>query len=263
MHVQSMFMRFFCLLLLVIPLGVHAQKNKGRDIYQITIYHFAGDSLQQQLDAYLQNGLLPALHRHGIQHVGVFSAIANDTARDKTMYVITQLRSTEDALAINSKLLKDNEYLSNSKAYIDAAYNQPAYTRKEVVLLQAFPMAPLLQVPKLKSSHSERIYELRSYESATEKLHVNKVQMFNEGGEIALFDRLQFNAVFYASVVAGSHMPNLMYMTSFENMNEREAHWKAFGSDPVWKNLSSMPEYQHNVSHIDITFLKAASYSDF
>jgi hypothetical protein len=36
------------------------------------------------------------------------------------------------------------------------------------------------------------------------------------GGEVPLFVRLGFNAVFYGEVIVGSHMPNLMYMTTFE-----------------------------------------------
>lgn len=87
--------------------------------------------------------------------------------------------------------------------------------------------------------------------------------MFNQGDEIGLFKRLNFNAVFYSEVIAGSKMPNLMYMTSFENMDDRNAHWKAFSSDTAWVKLKSMPIYQNNVSHIDITFLKGVEYSDF
>jgi hypothetical protein len=48
--------------------------------------------------------------------------------------------------------------------------------------------------------------------------------MFNEGGEIELFKRLNFNAVFYASVISGSRMPNLMYMTSYESKADRLAY---------------------------------------
>jgi hypothetical protein len=131
----------------------------------------------------------------------------------------------------------------------------------ETILLQAFPLAPQLQVPALKAEKKDRVYELRSYESATEKIFKNKVQMFNEGDEIGLFKRLNFNAVFYSEVIAGGKMPNLMYMTSFENMADRDAHWKSFVDAPYWKKLSAMPEYQHNVSHIDITFLRPTDYS--
>jgi hypothetical protein len=133
----------------------------------------------------------------------------------------------------------------------------------ENILLEAFPLAPKMQLPALKSGKKDRVYELRSYESATEKIYRNKVQMFNEGGEIALFKRLNFNAIFYGNVIAGSKMPNLMYMTSFENMEDRDNHWKTFSADPEWKKLSALPEYQKNVSHIDITLIYPAEYSDY
>ena len=87
--------------------------------------------------------------------------------------------------------------------------------------------------------------------------------MFNEGGEIALFKRLNFNAVFYASVIAGSHMPNLMYMTSYENKADRDEHWKNFSSSPEWKKLTVMPEYQNSVSKNEQVFLHATTYSDY
>ena len=87
--------------------------------------------------------------------------------------------------------------------------------------------------------------------------------MFNEGGEVDLFKRLNFNAVFYAEVIAGSSMPNLMYMTSFENKADRDAHWKTFVDDAEWKKLSGDPMYQHNVSKADIVLMRAAEYSDY
>jgi hypothetical protein len=84
--------------------------------------------------------------------------------------------------------------------------------------------------------------------------------MFNQG-EVELFDRLGFNAVFYGQVIAGSRMPNLMYMTTFENRTVRDEHWKTFGSDPEWKKMSSDPKYQNNVSKIDIIYLRPTAYS--
>ena len=87
--------------------------------------------------------------------------------------------------------------------------------------------------------------------------------MFNQGGEIALFQRLNFNAIFYSAVISGSRMPNLMYMTSFENMDDRNAHWKTFGSDPEWKKLSALPEYQNNVSRNETILMRALPFSDY
>jgi hypothetical protein len=132
----------------------------------------------------------------------------------------------------------------------------------ETIFLKAFEKMPSAAAPALTGSKAERVYELRSYESASEKIFRNKVDMFNKGGEVALFKRLGFNAVFYGEVLFGAKMPNLMYMTSFENMNTRDQYWKTFGSDPEWKKLSAMPEYQHNVSRNEIVFLRSTNYSD-
>ncbi len=237
-------------------------KNPGREFYEIKVYHFKTTDQEKLIDDFLQHALLPALHRKNIGKTGVFKPIGNDTASDKLIYVFIPLKSFEELLNMPASLEKDADYNSAGTVYLNAFYNNPPYTRMESIMLQAFPMAPQMQLPALSGPHNERVYELRSYESPTEKLHVNKVHMFNEGGEVPLFKRLGFNAIFYADVINGSHMPNLMYMTSFENRAAREEHWKTFGADPEWKKLSALPEYQHNVSKAEIILLHAADYSD-
>src|SRR6185436_3921077 len=115
-------------------------------------------------------------------------------------------------------------YMLAGKDYINASYQSPPYGRMETIVLEAFELSPQMNLPKLSSSKQDHVYELRSYESPTESYYHNKVKMFNAGGEIGIFSRLNFNAVFYGNVIAGCRMPNLMYMTSFENMAERDAH---------------------------------------
>lgn len=238
--------------------------NKPKqEIYQLTLYHYTTAAQEAVLDMYCKDALLPALHRLGYKNIGVFKALANDTSAIKSMYVYLPLKKLDNQLSLNEKLNKDTAYQSAGAAYLNADYTTPPYSRMEVMVLKAFPLAPQMQLPKLNGPKSERVYELRSYESATEKIFQNKVKMFNEGDEIGLFKRLNFNAVFYSEVISGSHMPNLMYMTTFENKADRDAHWKSFGSDPFWKTLSSMPEYQHNVSLNDTRFLRPTEYSDF
>jgi hypothetical protein len=203
---------------------------------------------------------LPTLHAAGISTIGVFKPIGNDTAADRRVYVFTPFTSLRQWEKIDQET--SAKLLAAGGSYENTAYTAPAYTRQETILLKAFDEMKTLAAPKLSTPKNERVYELRSYEGASEKIFRNKVRMFNAGGEIKLFDRLGFNAIFYSEVLFGAKMPNLMYMTSFANKAEREAHWKAFGADPEWKKLSSLPEYQNNVSHIDITFLHPADYSD-
>lgn len=237
--------------------------GKVREFYELTLYHFSGSEQERVLDNYLEKALLPALHKLNIKEVGIFKPLANDTAKDKLVYILIPLRNAEQITTLPLQLLKDKEYLLAGKEYFEAPYNSAPYQRMERMLLHAFPLAPQMKLPKLGSPKKEHIYEFRSYESATEQLYRNKVMMFNEGGEIALFNRLQFNAIFYAEVITGSRMPNLVYMTSFENMEERDKHWKTFVDDADWKKLSAMPEYKNNVSKADIILMRATAYSDY
>jgi len=247
----------------IFQLSWKANKKPAREFYQLTVYHFNNTAQEKVLDSYFQNALLPALHRMKIKSVGMFKSRANDTVADKSMYVFIPFKSFDMITQLPGKLNRDAVYTKAAEEYLNAVYNNPPYSRKEIILLRAFPLAPQMQLPSLHAAKKERVYELRSYESPTEKKFENKVQMFNQGDEIGLFKKLNFNAIFYSEVIAGSKTPNLMYMTSFENKADRDDHWKTFGADPYWKKLSTMPEYQNNVSHIDISFLYPAEYSDF
>jgi hypothetical protein len=230
--------------------------------YQLKIYHLKTQLQEDRLDNYLQNAYLPAMHRMGIKQVGVFKPISPDTS-EKRVYVLIPFNSWGQLESSGKALLTDQKYLADGKQYIDAAFNDLPYTRLETVILHAFPKMPSPATPALTANKTDRVYELRSYESPTEKFNLNKVQMFNVGDEVALFKRLGFNAVFYAEVLAGSHMPNLMYMTTFNSRADRDQHWKTFSDDPEWKILVAKPEYQHNVSKADIFFLHPTAYSDF
>lgn len=255
----------FVVSLLLVHASVFAQKRKAksepsREYIQLKIYHAADAAQMAAVDAYLKSSFIPLLEKNGFSRTGVFAAAGNDTASDKRMYVLIPFKNL---LQLEKLVMLTNRSLADSAlapAYTKAAHNKPAFTRMESILLQAFSAMPVVKPSGVKSALDERVFELRSYESATEAQHLNKVQMFNEG-EVQLFDRLGFNAVFYGQVIAGCRMPNLMYITSFDNKAARDEHWKTFGGHPDWKAMSSLPQYQNNVSKIDITFLKPVSYS--
>ena len=62
----------------------------------------------------------------------------------------------------------------------------PAYVRQETSLLAAFPKFPRLAVPAATAQKGPRLFELRTYESPSEKAHLSKVKMFSEMGEIEI-----------------------------------------------------------------------------
>ncbi|WP_298300330.1 NIPSNAP family protein [Hydrotalea sp.] len=244
--------------------SVLAQKEKKqKDYYLIKVYHCKSSDQVNMVNDYLEKAYLPALHQHGCEKIGVFTRYDNDTATDKRVYVFIPNTSVKNLLLQDDVLLKDANLQKNGAVYLQAAYNMPPYQRIETIVLRAFKDHPLFALPKLTGPLTERIYELRSYEGSNETFYRQKVKMFNEGGEISIFKNLNFNAVFYAEVLSGCHMPDLMYMTTFNNMADRDAHWKAFGDSPAWKTLSALPEYQHTVSTANIYLLHPTGFSDF
>lgn len=256
-------MKWIGLLCLLLAGNLALAQPKATRYFQLDIYSYSNSAQEQVLEQYLQTAYVPTAHALGFASVGVFKAIANDTATVKKMYVLLAAKRAAALLQLPTKMLKHKPYTALATNWLNHEQQQTAYDRKATILLKAFAMSEGLVIPKLTGPRSERVYELRSYESSTEALYRNKVHMFNEGDEIGLFKRLSFNAVFYGDVVAGCTMPNLMYMTSFNNMDDRQEHWKQFGEDPQWKTLSSMPFYKGNVSHIDIYFLRPTEYSDY
>jgi hypothetical protein len=52
-------------------------------------------------------------------------------------------------------------------------------------------------------------------------------------------------------------------MITFDDLDAKAAHWKAFGSDPEWKKVSSIPDYSDAklVSHITSTLLQPTGAS--
>ena len=233
-----------------------------REFYEIKMYHLKDKTQEAAVEAFLKDAYVPALHRAGIKNVGVFKPVPSDTMSGKLIYVFTPLSSLDQLLSLPKLLDKDTKYLAAGKDYLDAPFKNPPYVRIETTILQAFTKMPVHAKPNLSSPKSERVYEMRSYEGHTERRYQNKVKMFNDGGEVPLFVRLGFNAVFYGEVIAGSHQPNLMYMTTFENKADRDAHWKSFSDDAEWNKLKVNPEYQNNVSKNTSFYMYPTEYSD-
>ncbi|GAB3177851.1 NIPSNAP family protein [Telluribacter humicola] len=255
----SLFAAIIALFQLSAPVSASAPK---REFFEIRIYHVTGKAQEERMENYLKNAYLPAMHRAGIKTVGVFKPVESDTTFGKRIYVLTPLKSLDQLAKLPQTLDKDKEYQTAGKDYIDSEFKDPAYARYETIILQAFSGMPQLQKPALNSPRSERVYELRSYESPSEKRYLNKVKMFNTGGEIGIFNKLGFNAVFYGEVLSGRRMPNLMYMTTFANKASRDEHWKAFSNDPDWGKLKDVAEYKDNMNKLEMFFMRPTEYSD-
>jgi hypothetical protein len=231
--------------------------------YEIKMYRIGGTNQEARMDAFLKDAYLPAMHRAGISKIGVFKPVEQDTAFGKYVYVFIPFKTLDQYLEIEAKLAKDQNYMTAGKEFIDAPYNDPPFVRYENILLKAFAFMPEFKTPVFTTPMSDRIYELRSYESATEAKATKKIEMFNEGGEIGIFEKIGANPVFFGQVLMGSKMPRLMYMTTYANMKAHDDCWAAFRNHADWKKISTMEEYKNTVSKVNPYLLHPTSYSDF
>ncbi len=231
--------------------------------YELKIYRLKDPGKNEVFDKYLKDAFIPAMHRAGISSVGVFKPVEADTAFGKMVYVFVPYNTMDQCLNVATALENDPVYQAAGKDFLDAPYNDPPFTRYESVLLKAFSFMPQFKVHSYTTPPGERIYELRSYESWTEEKATKKIHMFNEGGEIAIFEKVGSNAVFYGQVIFGSLKPRLMYMTTYSDMKSQQEHWNAFRVHPDWKALSAKPEYANTVIRPNAYLLHPTDYSDF
>ena len=256
--------RLLFIFLLFISFIAHSQPQ---EYYLIKEYQIDKEYQNEVLETYFEEAYLPALKRSGIDAVGVFRNVElegiDNQVVNNSYYLLIPFNQLDDLETLDASLTDDEEYQSKADAYINASHDQAPYSRISITILKAFEDHPNFKIPDLAAPKSERIYELRSYESPTEAYFTNKVKMFNTGDEIGLFSKLNFNAAFYGEVLAGPNMPNLVYMTAFNNREERDLKWQQFVDDPQWKELIGDKQYDNNVSKADLIFLHPLSFSDF
>lgn len=231
--------------------------------YELKIYRLTDPGKNAVFDRYLKDAYIPAMHRAGIKSVGVFKPIETDTAFGKMVYVFVPYKTMDQFDQVLTALEKDALYKEAGKEFLDAPYNDPPFSRYESVLMKAFAFMPEFRAPSFSTPRSERIYELRSYGSWTEEKAAKKIHMFNEGGEMAVFEQIGANAVFYGQVIAGSQRPRLMYMTTYENMQSQKDHWAAFSKHPDWQSMRVKEEYANTVIKALPYLLHPTDYSDF
>jgi len=261
-------MKFFwtrtaSLLILIVCTALNLNAQDKKEYYQLKTYTVTNETQEQVVDTYLEKAFLPALKRYGINSVGVFKVHNDKFSKADKIHVLIPFTSLVEFEALEDYLIQDKAHLSAGESYLQAAHDKAPYERINSVLMRAFADMPKMIPAKVEGPRAKRVYELRSYESPTETTYKNKVHMFNEGGEVALFDSLGFNAVFYAEVLSGDTMPNLMYMTTFSNMDKRDELWKAFFSSDKWTVLKEDDFYKNNMKKADVMLLYPTEYSDY
>src|SRR5438270_10336355 len=165
------------------------KKSAQGEFYQLRTYTLRTGPQIALTQNYFERALIPALNRLEMAPVGAFKLdIGPETP---TYYVLIPASSAEALIALDSRLGKDAEYVKAASGFRDAPASAPAFVRAERTLLSAFSGWPKVVAPKKE----KRIFQLRTYESASQVAHARKVQMFNEA-EIRIVTETGLNPVF-------------------------------------------------------------------
>jgi hypothetical protein len=236
-----------------------ARSMPRRSYYELRRYEIERPEQKAGFDKFLSEAAIPALNRMGIKPVGVFYPEKDLSP----IYVLIWHTSCESFATLNQKLAEDAEFLQVGAEFVDAPADKPAYKNLETQFMIAFEGMQQLETPVTDPG---RVFQLRTYESPSERTGLKKIEMFNTA-EIAIFRKVGLHPVFFGQTLAGTKMPNLTYMLGFKDAQEQQANWKKFGSDPEWKQISQMPEYMDKAilrpkpASITNLILKPAAYS--
>ena len=247
-----------------------AQDLGINQVLELRTYTLVDEAAEAKLDAYLEQALLPALIRLELGPIGVFGqapesdeeskpagakAVQADEKKDeeaKEIQVLLLIPGASAAAVTGAaaQLASDERYRSAAADYLNTPAAEPLVKRIRSELLMSFNCWPTVTVPKQKRDEQPRLFEMRVYESPTEKYGDLKVEMFN-AGEVPIFLDSGIAPVFMGHALIGDRMPNLTYMTVYDNDAERQAAWKAFLAHPDWQVLKAVDKYQGTVSKID------------
>lgn len=234
-----------CLVMLV-STSVHSNEvDTKKQCFELRQYRLKSNDGAADLDEYLTQALVPALRRHGSGPVGVFREIK--TSDTPVRFVLIPYDSIEQVASCSKSLATDEEYQSAAESYL--TNDEAVFSRIRSELLVAFDCMPQLKVPEQTKDNSDRVFELRVYESSTERLGELKVEMFNSG-EVPIFLDCGIIPVFMGQAVIGDLLPSLTYMTVYDSLEAKAAAWKKFPKHPDWLTLKEVPKYKGTVSKI-------------
>lgn len=226
--------------------------QQRKEFYEWRVYEMRWGT--GTMDQYLSKALIPALNRAGVKNVGAFTELSK--SEPAKLYVLIPYTSFDGYVKVNDALKKDKAFAEASADYNKIPVEQPPYIRYDTSLMIAFDGLPKMILP----SSGPRIFEVRTYEGYSDDAVRRKIKMFNDE-EFTIFNRVKLNSVFFGEVISGKNLPALTYMLTFNNLQERDANWKAFLADPDWLRITKDPQYANTVSRIYKTYLEPTSYS--
>jgi hypothetical protein len=170
---------------------------------------------------------------------------------------ITEFESVGHWQSVQSALARAAAYVQGFSEWEAGA--EPPYESYSERMLTATAFSPGFSE---NADGPARIFEYRIYQSPAYR----QLQLLNErfaGPGAAIFHRVGVKPILYANALTGDRLPNLTYLTPFENLTAREKAWTAFTADAEWQKLrmESAEKYGQISTVMHISLWRPAAYS--
>ena len=237
--------------------GLAVAAPEKRRVFVLEQYFMKQGTQPARMHDYVSKAALPALSKvHSGPKIFLDSLLAPHMPQ---VAVIIGFQSVDELWSVREKLLSDRE-LSKAAEEWESGSEQP-YEHLSTSLLEATGYCPELTNDR-EPRKTSRIFELRTYHSPTWR-QLRALHERFAGPEIKIFHRVGVHPILYTSTMIGQNMPNLTYVTPFEDLAAREKAWNAFGADPEWQKVrkESIDRHGQISSVIQISLYRSTAYS--
>ena len=224
------------------------KENSQVEFYELRSYEMAFRGSKAGLMNFLNETWRPILEKESVEYFYIFNELG--AAEPSKLWTLTAYKNLEQFDRIFN-LQKDEEIIKASEEYASLG---KTYSRYSSFLLRAFQGMPAMSA----LVEDKSLFELRIYEGENEDAVRRKVMMFDKE-EIKLFQEVGLDAVFFGNMMIGPHMPSLVYMLAFDDMDNRGSAWSRFLAHPDWDRMKNLPIYANTVSNIRKIFLEKTS----
>lgn len=216
-----------------------AASSGGHQIYELRCYRLRYSKADQfgRLTGFLESEHLPMTERLGMVQGYFRVTLGEFTPR---VYTLSVYDSLADMGAKMEARRADKAWTRAATEF--GAEPEAAYDRVESWLLRAFDGMKKIEVPE--APEKPRTYDLRIYEQETFRDTEEKMRMFNEE-EIQIFRDAGVHPLFFGETIVGSHMPSLMYVSYYPDMEARGQAWSTFASSEGWQRIKNRPGWSN------------------
>jgi len=228
-------------------------------VLELRRYRLRNGALASRFASYAKDALVPALGRAGLAPIGAWNvAMGPDSP---TVHLLIPHPDAASVVTLDERLAADGDYRTAAASSLALPPGEPPFLACDSSLHAAVATMPGVEKPSGPAAGKDRLFELRTYRSATEAASRRKIEMFEAGGEIALFRRVGLQPVFFGRDLVAPGLPSLTYMVAFADAEAREKAWAAFRDHPEWVKMRDDPRYAETVSSIDSALLRPTDYS--